>query len=154
MLVKGGPGSYNRDITVMCWLPPGGMHTFCYYCCHASNVYVPVVVAEMYLGRVFCVLFLHPATFIHDFALASDLTLSSQFYGIYPVIRILWCCVPIHSQTTPSAPVILYGTSELGWAILTCGCWQINSILANIGHRNSIGILNQYPFWWNILIQS
>ena len=31
-------------------------------------------------------------------------------------------------------------------------CWQINPILANIGRRNSIRILNQYPFFWNILI--
>ena len=29
---------------------------------------------------------------------------------------------------------------------------KISSILANIGRRNSIRILNQYPFWWNILI--
>ena len=50
------------------------------------------------------------------------------------------------------APVILSGTPELGWDPLTCGCWQINSILANIGRRNSIRILNQYPCWWNILI--
>ena len=32
------------------------------------------------------------------------------------------------------------------------GCWQINSILANIGRKNSIRILNLYPFLWNILI--
>ena len=51
-------------------------------------------------------------------------------------------------------PVILSGTPQLGWAPLTCVCWQINSILANIGHRNSIRILNQYPFWWNILIRA
>ena len=51
-------------------------------------------------------------------------------------------------------PVILSGTPELGWAPLTCGCWQINSISANIGHRNSIRILNQYPFWWKILIRA
>ena len=43
-------------------------------------------------------------------------------------------------------PVILSGTPELGLTPLTCVCWQINSILANIGHRNSIRILNQYPF--------
>ena len=49
-------------------------------------------------------------------------------------------------------PVILSGTPELGLTPLTCVCWQINSILANIGHRNSIRILNQYPFWWNLLI--
>ena len=51
-------------------------------------------------------------------------------------------------------PVILSGTPELGWAPLTCGCWQINSILANIAHRNSIRILNPYPFWWKILIRA
>ena len=32
------------------------------------------------------------------------------------------------------------------------GCWQINSILAKIGRKNSIQILNLYPFLWNILI--
>ena len=31
-------------------------------------------------------------------------------------------------------------------------CWQIDSILVNIGRKNSIRILNQYPFWWNKLI--
>ena len=33
---------------------------------------------------------------------------------------------------------------------LSCGmasCWQINSILANSGRKNSIQILNQYPFY-------
>ena len=66
-------------------------------------------------------------------------------YGVshYPIAR------PPHQP-----PVILSGTPELGWAQLTCGCWQISSILANIGHRNSIRILNQYPFWWNISIRS
>ena len=49
--------------------------------------------------------------------------------------------------------VILCGIPELGWAPPICGCWQINYILANIGHRNSIRIFNQYPFWWNISIQ-
>ena len=77
-----------------------------------------------------------------------------------------WCnhdCIkiqPIPSQVNryPIArpphqpPVILYGTPELGLTPLTCVCWQINYILANIGHRNSIRILNQYPFWWNIVI--
>ena len=53
--------------------------------------------------------------------------------------------IKYHSQTTPSAPVIRSGTLGQGWAPLTCGCWQINSILANIGRRNSIRILNQYP---------
>ena len=36
--------------------------------------------------------------------------------------------------------------------LVMAGCWQINSILANIGRRNSIQILNQYPFFRNILI--
>ena len=38
---------------------------------------------------------------------------------------------------------------------LSCGmasCWQINSILANSGRKNSIQILNQYPFLWKVLI--
>ena len=32
--------------------------------------------------------------------------------------------------------------------IVMSGCWQINSILANIGRGNSIRILKQYPFFW------
>ena len=55
--------------------------------------------------------------------------------GIYIIAR------PPHQP-----PVILSGTPELGLAPLTYVCWQINSILANIVHRNSIRILNQYPF--------
>ena len=38
--------------------------------------------------------------------------------------------------------------------LVMAGCWQINSILTNIGHRNFIQILNQYPFFWNILIST
>ena len=40
---------------------------------------------------------------------------------------------------------------------LSCGmasCWQINYILANSGHKNSIQILNQYPFLWKVLIRA
>ena len=43
---------------------------------------------------------------------------------------------------TPSTPL------SCGMA----GCWQINYILANSGRKNSIQILNQYPFLWKILI--
>ena len=32
--------------------------------------------------------------------------------------------------------------------LVMAGCWQINSILANIGRRKSIRILNQYSFFW------
>ena len=42
-------------------------------------------------------------------------------------------------------PAILSSTPELGLTPLSCGmvgCWQINSILANVGHKNSIRILN------------
>ena len=49
--------------------------------------------------------------------------------------------------------VILSSTLELGWAPLTCGWWQINSILANIGHRNSIRIfkifLSRFVIGWS-----
>ena len=45
-------------------------------------------------------------------------------------------------EITPMAPRGLVMT----------GCWQINSILTNIGRRNSIRNLNEYPFFWNILI--
>ena len=74
------------------------------------------------------------------------------------LINVITHSITIYSPWLPIArpphqpPVILSGTPELGLTPLTCVCWQINSILANIGHRNSIRILNQYPFWWNILI--
>ena len=60
----------------------------------------------------------------------------------------------INGMCFTQPPVILCGTQELGWAPFTHGCWQVNSILTNIGHRNSIWILNQYPFWWKILIRA
>ena len=50
-------------------------------------------------------------------------------------------------------PAILSCTPELAgypfdptqlWHMASC--WQINSILANSGRKNSIQILNQYPF--------
>ena len=46
-------------------------------------------------------------------------------------------------------PVILSDTLEQGWNPLTCGCWQINSILANTGqklHSNfeSVPLLMKY----------
>ena len=43
---------------------------------------------------------------------------------------------------TPSTP-LSYGMAS---------CWQINSILANSDRKNSIQILNQYPFLWKISI--
>ena len=43
---------------------------------------------------------------------------------------------PTAGEITPVTPV----------GLAMAGCWQINSILANIGHRNSIRVLNQYPF--------
>ena len=49
---------------------------------------------------------------------------------------------PTSGELTPMTPV----------GLVMAGCWQINSILANIGGRNSIPILNQYPFFWNIYI--
>ena len=39
----------------------------------------------------------------------------------------------------PCPPAILSSTPELGWTPLSCsmgGCWQITSILANIGLKN------------------
>ena len=35
--------------------------------------------------------------------------------------------------------------------LVMAGCCQVNYILTNIGHRNSIWILNQHPLFWNIL---
>ena len=49
---------------------------------------------------------------------------------------------PTAGERTPMTPM----------GLVMAGCWQINSILANIDRRNSIRILNQYPFFWNILI--
>ena len=71
------------------------------------------------------------------------------------------CCV--HGwgipRTPHQPPAILSSTPQLAraplwpqWALYMAGCWQINYILTNIGHRNSIRIWNQYPFFWNILI--
>ena len=39
-------------------------------------------------------------------------------------------------------PAILSGTPELGWAPLSCGMASYQQILANIGSKNSIWILN------------
>ena len=65
----------------------------------------------------------------------------------------------IIARTQRQPPAILSRTPQLAsiplWpqmGLVMAGCWQINSILANIGRRNSIRILNQYPFFWNILI--
>ena len=65
----------------------------------------------------------------------------------------------MHIQTTASAPShpIQHPTAAeippmTPAGLVMAGCWQINSILTNIGRRNSIRILNQYPFFWNILI--
>ena len=52
-----------------------------------------------------------------------------------------------HRQTTLSAPAILTSTPELGRTPLSCdkaGCWQINSISANTGHKNSIQFSDIY----------
>ena len=44
---------------------------------------------------------------------------------------------PQGGLATPSTP-LSYGKAS---------CWQINSILAISGRKNSIQILNQYPFY-------
>ena len=76
---------------------------------------------------------------------SSALGPHSVLYGV-PATPLHTHDCDIIARPPHQPPVILSGTPELGWAPLTCGCWQINSILANIGHRNSIRILNQYPF--------
>ena len=51
---------------------------------------------------------------------------------------------------TREPAAILSHTQELGWIPLSCGmvgCWQINSILDNIGRKNYNRILNQYLFY-------
>ena len=70
----------------------------------------------------------------------------------------------IIARPPPWALAILSRTPELGWNPLSCcmiGCWQINSILANImniGHKNSIRILNRYTsyeiYWYKFVLQS
>ena len=56
---------------------------------------------------------------------------------------------PSHPIQHPTAGASTHMT-PLG--LVMAGCWQINSILTNIGRRNSIQILNQHPLFWNILI--
>ena len=65
----------------------------------------------------------------------------------------------MHTQNTASAPshpiqhpTAGESTPLTPTGLVMAGCWQINSISTNIGHRNSIRNLNQYPFFWNILI--
>ena len=67
--------------------------------------------------------------------------------------------IPYHTQNTVSTPshpiqhpIASEHTPMTPMGLAMAGCWQINSILTNIGRRNSIRILNQYPFFWNILI--
>ena len=55
----------------------------------------------------------------------------------------------------PEHPAILSSTPDLGWTRLSCGrsgCWQINYILANIGSKDSIPIMNQYSSLGNKLM--
>ena len=58
-------------------------------------------------------------------------------------------CLPIHTQNTASAPshpiqhpTAGESTPLTPMGLVMAGCWQINSILTNIGRRNSIRILN------------
>ena len=56
---------------------------------------------------------------------------------------------PVLDLYNQTSPAIFSSTPEPGRAPLSCGmvgCGQINSILANIGYKNSVQILNQYPF--------
>ena len=53
---------------------------------------------------------------------------------------ITWTQDDPHSQTIPWGPSHHLRTPKLGWTPLSCGtagCRQINSILANIGNKNS-----------------
>ena len=67
--------------------------------------------------------------------------------------------IPADIARPPHEPQLSYPAPQ-GWLVtlstpLSCGmssCWQINSILVNSGSKNSIQILNQYPFLWKILI--
>ena len=74
---------------------------------------------------------------------------------LYNVTRSHWVngLMSDHSQITPMSPQPSYpapqGWMATSWTPLSCdmaGCWQINSILASIGRKNSIWISNQYPF--------
>ena len=57
--------------------------------------------------------------------------------------------VPSHHIQPPTAGASTHMTPV---GLVMAGCWQISSILTNIGRRNSTRILNQHPFFWNIFI--
>ena len=66
---------------------------------------------------------------------------------------------PIIPRTPRQPPAVISSTPQLckstpmtPMGLVMAGCWQINSILTNIGRTNSIQISNQYPCFWNILI--
>ena len=67
-------------------------------------------------------------------------------------------CV-ISNNNNKQPPAIPSSTPQLAssppWTpvgLVIAGCWQINSILFNIGRRNYFWSLNQYLFFWNALI--
>ena len=80
-----------------------------------------------------------------------------SFFVIYHVhhLQLEHQAYPDHS-VSPSHPIQHTTAGETTHmtpvGLVMAGCWQIKSILTNIGHGNSIQILNQYPFFWNILI--
>ena len=69
------------------------------------------------------------------------------YFGI--IFFHIFNCIQVHTQNTASAPshpiqhpTAGESTRMTQMGLVMAGCWQINSILTNIGHRNSIRILN------------
>ena len=82
------------------------------------------------------------------------------FCGSYIIHHtVMDCPIRDYIARPPHEPPAILSCTQ-GWLAtpstpLSCGmasCWQIDSILANSGRKNSIQILNQYPFLSNILI--
>ena len=72
------------------------------------------------------------------------LELSWLSFGAYPEHR-------VSVQASSPAPQELAGLPHSPHCDMA-GCWQINFILAYIGHKNYIRISDQYLFIWNISI--
>ena len=85
--------------------------------------------------------------------------ITRDFIAVTPRRVALTCVQRVHTQNTASAPshpiqhpTVAESTHMTPVGLVMDGCWQINFILTNIGRRNSIGILNQYSFFWNIFM--
>ena len=115
-------------------------------CVHSILAYKNIV-------NIHCILLCHDLTL--SILVPSEITIWERIYQLLSGLSIAQ-----HTQNTASAPSHPIQHSTAGdstpmapMGLVMAGCWQINSILTNIGRRNSIRILNQYPFFWKILTQ-